>query len=313
MPTANTGQGDTGTAHLLLEPSRGFDLLAELPSGWNVLALLYDGTSDEWYRRWTTEVGWEPDRQGLVEMYDLSRGGTAAGTATTQTVPGRGITLTTVKRPVSTADVLETVDAHLNRWNEGGARSPPLVYVDSLAELAADASDGVEANGTDVNGADANGPVSVVSGLLDRVAPADGRVYVCLDGTSADARTVDQLSGAVDVVHGDRPVDPGVVAAVARLRRDDPTNFGYARRHWAEARVGIEAATRNYPLARQIHEAIPDPETTPRTLGATLKALATLGAIDVWDDTNGANRYDLTAYDPDRLVAVGAALDESTE
>ncbi|TKX84759.1 hypothetical protein EXE43_17220, partial [Halorubrum sp. SS5] len=84
---------------------------------------------------------------------------------------------------------------------------------------------------------------------------------------------------------------------------------GYVRRHWAEARRGIEACDRNYPQSKQVHAALIDPETTPRTLGATLSGLVTLGALETWGDTVGPTRYDLTAYRPDRTRAIGAALE----
>ncbi|MFC6794126.1 hypothetical protein ACFQFH_06895 [Halobaculum halobium] len=64
-----------------------------------------------------------------------------------------------------------------------------------------------------------------------------------------------------------------------------------------------------YPQSKQIHASIPDPETTPRTLGAALQGLVTLGTLDVWGDTVAANRYDLTRYDPGRVDAIGSALD----
>ena len=51
-----------------------------------------------------------------------------------------------------------------------------------------------------------------------------------------------------------------------------------------------------------------EPETTPRTLGMTLSGLVTLGVLQTWGETVGPTRYDLTAYDPGRMWAVGAAL-----
>ncbi|MFB6194339.1 MAG: hypothetical protein ABEI75_04675 [Halobaculum sp.] len=97
------------------------------------------------------------------------------------------------------------------------------------------------------------------------------------------------------------------------LRTVDPTNFGYLRSNWREARRGLEAVEMTYPQSKQVHDAIPDPETTPRTLGAALQALVELGGLDVWGDTVAANRYDMTAYDPERVAAVGAAIDRLDE
>jgi hypothetical protein len=103
--------------------------------------------------------------------------------------------------------------------------------------------------------------------------------------------------------------DADATAAVGRLSRDDPTTFGYLRRHWAEAKRGIETCDRNYPQSKQVHAALTDPGTTPRTLGTTLSGLVTLGALDTWGNTVGPTRYDLTAYRPRRTWAVGAALE----
>lgn len=96
---------------------------------------------------------------------------------------------------------------------------------------------------------------------------------------------------------------------IAYLRSIDPTNFGYLRTHWREARRGLESVEMSYPQSKQVHDAIPNPDTTPRTLGAALQALVELGGLDVWGDTVAANRYDMTAYDPGRVAAIGAAID----
>jgi hypothetical protein len=102
--------------------------------------------------------------------------------------------------------------------------------------------------------------------------------------------------------------DHPAVDAVDEQQEDDPTTFGYVRRHWAEARDGIERCTRNYPQSRQVHAALRNPETTPRTLGAALSGLVRLGVLDTWGETVGPTRYDLTAYDPDRMWVVAAVL-----
>lgn len=100
---------------------------------------------------------------------------------------------------------------------------------------------------------------------------------------------------------------------VEYLRTVNPTNFGYLRSHWREARRGLEAIEMTYPQSKQVHEAIPDPETTPRMLGAALQAFVELGALGVWGDTVAANRYDMTEYDPERAAVIGEVLDRVGE
>ena len=136
-----------------------------------------------------------------------------------------------------------------------------------------------------------------------------------------------------DTVHARVPNEPRAITTLARrfdfaddrcrrwiaetgvtqLREDDPTNFGYLRSNWREARRGLEAVDMAYPQSKQIHEAIPDPDTTPRTLGAALQAFVELGALGVWGDTVAANRYDMTGYDPEMISAIGRAVEELHE
>lgn len=97
---------------------------------------------------------------------------------------------------------------------------------------------------------------------------------------------------------------------VTQLRDDDPTNFGYLRSNWREARRGLEAVDMVYPQSKQIHAAIPEPETTPRTLGAALQAFVELGALGVWGDTVAANRYDTRGYDPEMVDEIGRAVEQ---
>lgn len=97
---------------------------------------------------------------------------------------------------------------------------------------------------------------------------------------------------------------------VTQLRDDDPTNFGYLRSNWREARRGLEAVDMVYPQSKQIHEAIPEPDTTPRTLGAALQAFVELGALGVWGDTVAANRYDTRGYDPEMVDEIGRAVEQ---
>jgi len=102
--------------------------------------------------------------------------------------------------------------------------------------------------------------------LLKRFGGRAGRILM---GCSYEAplELLSRVGDPVDVVIG--PDVDVAATAVERLSCDDPTTFGYVRRHWAEAKRGIEACDRNYPQSKQVHAALTDPETTPRTLGAT--------------------------------------------
>ncbi|MBP1924025.1 hypothetical protein J2751_003073 [Halorubrum alkaliphilum] len=137
-----------------------------------------------------------------------------------------------------------------------------------------------------------------------------GSITIGYSLTSGAAPVLASLVGVADRVIGG---DPETAAAVDRLRREDPTTFGYARRNWTEAQRGIESCTRNYPQAKQIHSSLSAPETTPRMLGATLSGLVTLDVLDTWGDTVGPTRYDLTEYDPSRMASVGVAFARAAE
>lgn len=280
--------------HLVLDPTAATDVLRELPSGRNLLAVLYERSADAWRRQWRTEVGPRPAQQGLIEVTELTRRSATATTPTptTQVLPDENVALTTAERPLSGEMLSETINQYLDGWATGEATT--TVFVDSLGALIEDTSV-----------ADA---VDVVRSLSARVAAIDAVGYVCLDDTSADPAAVEAVLDAFETVRfDDSPT--ALEAYVLHLRREDPTSYGYLRRHWREARRGIETTDRTYPQARQLHDALDDPESSPRVLGTALRALVTLGVIDVWGDTVGANRYDLTAYDPDRLATLGAILD----
>lgn len=101
-----------------------------------------------------------------------------------------------------------------------------------------------------------------------------------------------------------------VAERLDELREECPTNYGYLARQWTEVREGIEETEQNYPSAKQVHGAIPNSDSTPRTVGPALKALDSLGVIGLWSESVGANRYDLTAYDPRRADVLDDLLEE---
>ena len=272
---------------LSLSPGQFPTAFCEGISSTNLVSVLYDNGPDEWRRKWRTEFGREPRREAMIDVSDMTRG----AAATSQPIPRRDIALTTLERPLSGETLVETVESYL--LNPGPADT--MVYVDDLGALAEDVG--------------RSELVAVVADLVDVVERIDGRLVLDVGEVGLPKPLVDQLREAVDVVHC--VVDDDLEHAVSQLQDRDPTNYGYARRHWREACEGIEGCNRNYPQSKQIHESIAEPETTPRTLGATLQALVDLGVIDTWSETVGSTRYDLTAYDADRLAEVGVVLDAS--
>lgn len=101
-----------------------------------------------------------------------------------------------------------------------------------------------------------------------------------------------------------------VAEQLDELRKECPTNYGYLVRQWTVVREGIEETEQNYPSAKQVHGAIPDGDSTPRTVGPALKALDSLDVIGLWSESVGANRYDLTSYDPKRADVLDDLLEE---
>lgn len=252
------------------------------------VALIARGTVDAWHRRVERAAPGSPDRSYLVSLDDTVRG--AAATATAATTPQ--------SRQVTNSVVLATAEAPF-----AGAESFRAV----LSEGLSDAADGGTVVVDDPSAfvpadADSGAVVEEMLAVADEfgvefhaVATGDGAVVAAL------AR---RLSGA------DTDADAAVAAqSLDYLRETDPTNFGYLRRYWREARRGLTAVEMTYPQSKQVHAALSDPETTSRTLGAALQALVKLGALGVWGDTVAANRYDLTQFDPARIDAIGAALD----
>lgn len=153
-------------------------------------------------------------------------------------------------------------------------------------------------------GEDPDARLAELSELAERVP-----VHIAVPDESVNTGPLARLVEPTDETAHERLATDGV----EHLRKVNPTNFGYLRSHWREARRGLEAVEMTYPQSKQVHDAIPEPETTPRMLGAALQALVELGGLGVWGDTVAANRYDMTAYDPERVAVIGRVLDEFRE
>lgn len=248
---------------------------AAVAAGGTHVALLGASTVDEWHR--SLGPG-GPARRHFVSVDDTVRGATAVSGAP-QPV-GAGMYVSILERPVSdpTPALAEAFE---------GASGGSLV-VDDLSFLLADADD----------------VAAAIERLCTVATDADAELHVGLPADPEAATTVARFFAPAD----DDTARAMAEAGLRYLRETDPTNFGYLRRHWDEARAGLEAVEMTYPQAKQVHAVLPDPETTPRTLGAALGGLVDLGALDVWGDTVAANRYDLTEYDPERVAAIGDAV-----
>ncbi len=249
-----------------------------------VVSVLFGTGLEEWRRGWRRSVGSMPTREAIVSASDLTRGATAP---TTQVVPNEQLAYTVLGSPVDADRVLTAVAEHVEGIDDETVR----VIVDDVGPLIA-------ARGVDAAS-------QVVDGLRALLADCPGRIVL---GCSFRSDIVDALAPVFDLVDAVEDTDPLTIEAIGRLRRNDPTTFGYVRRHWPEAQAGIEACDRNYPQSKQVHAELSDPETTPRTLGATLSGLVTLDVLDTWSETVGPTRYDLTAYDPERMWVVGTAF-----
>lgn len=253
---------------------------AAVAAGGTHLALLERTTVDEWHR---SLAGTTPGRCHYVSVDDTVRGATASSGG--GRAVGGGVFVSVLERPVTDPGAA-IEDAFAD--GTGGT-----VVVDDPTFLLADAAD----------------PEDALEGLASAAATAGAELHVGLP-TDAEA--------AVLVSRRFEPADEGTATAAAEvglsyLRATDPTNFGYLRQHWCEARRGLEAVEMSYPQAKQIHATLSEPETTPRTLGAALRALVELGALGVWGDTVAANRYDLTSYDPERVATIGEAIESLTD
>ncbi|WP_241154889.1 hypothetical protein [Halorubrum sp. CSM-61] len=262
---------------------RGQPSVRDGSDGGQVISLLFGTGIEEWRRGWRRSVGTLPDREAIVSASDLTRGA-ATGT---QVVPDRRLAYTVLGAPVDVERILEAVSDHLT-----DARDLELtVIVDDIEPLLAE------------QGPDAAN--ELLDGLGARLDDCDSTVVI---GCSFTERAASSVASVFDPVGNVEQLDHSVGLALDTLRQDDPTTFGYVRQHWAETRDGIEGCERNYPQAKQIHATLSEPETTPRTLGTALSGLVSLGVVDTWSETVGPTRYDLTAYRPARMWAVGATL-----
>jgi len=248
-----------------------------------VISVLFETGIEEWRRGWRRTAGTLPDREAIVSASDRTRGAATA----TQVVPDQQLAYTVLGPPVDVEQILEAVAGHF-----ADARNLEItVIIDDIEPLVAE-------QGRDV-------VAELVDGLRTRLNAPQSNVLI---GCSFAERTASSVASLFDPVNDIDRIDHSVAEVLDGLRRDDPTTFGYVRRHWDEARTGIEQCERNYPQAKQIHAVLSEPETTPRTLGTALSGLVTLGVLDTWSETVGPTRYDLTAYRPARLWAVGATL-----
>jgi hypothetical protein len=244
---------------------------------------LFGTELETWRAGWNRTPPGPPDREAVLDANDVARSATAAST---QVMPDGRLAYTVLGRGAGGDRVLDAVSDHLDAVPSGTVD----LLVDDLAPVAA--REGV-------------GSAAGFAGrLAERFGERASRIVIGCS-LAAPAGLITALGGRADAVVG----TDAEMAAVERLSRDDPTTFGYVRRHWAEAKRGIEACDRNYPQSKQVHAALTEPETTPRTLGATLSGLVTLGALDTWSETVGPTRYDLTAYRSDRTSAIGVALE----
>ena len=247
------------------------------------VSVLFGTDLEAWRADWSRTVGGPPEREAALDANDVARSTTAPST---QVMPDGRLAYTVLGREAGGDRVLDAVAEHFDGVPPGTVG----LLVDDLAPIAAREGVGAAAEFADR--------------LTERFGRRAGRIVIGCS-LEAPATLISALGGRVDYVVG----ADAEAAAVERLSRDDPTTFGYVRRHWAEAKRGIEACDRNYPQSKQVHAALTEPETTPRTLGATLSGLVALGALDTWSETVGPTRYDLTAYRSNRTCAIGVALE----
>jgi hypothetical protein len=97
---------------------------------------------------------------------------------------------------------------------------------------------------------------------------------------------------------------------LTELKQSNPQGYGYIKRYWEEAQQGLDNTNKNYARVTHIYENITDPTIGTRGLGQTLVLLAQLNVLTVLTNRSNATIYDLTAYDPDRLTAIGHLLND---
>ena len=250
-----------------------------------VVSVLFGTGIDEWRRGWHSKSSGGPRREAVVSVADVTRGAPASAAAT-QVFPGRELACTQLDRSVGPNEIGDAVAEYLL-----GSRGEVAVLVDDLAAYVRAAGEGAA--------------ITVLDELLDTAEASGASVSVGFTVTAATASTVSAVADRV----GSVSVPDSVNEAVTQLREEDPTTFGYLRRHWREASRAIRLGNRNYAQSKQLHAALGETEMSTRSLGMALSGLVEVGVIDTWGDTVGSTRYDLTAYDPVRLVLVGQALD----
>ncbi len=254
-----------------------------------IISVLLETGLEEWRRGWRRSPRPMPAREAVVAASEPTRG---TATATQVVTEGR-LAYTVLDTPVDVDQILASVTDHL----AGADTAEVRLVIDNVEPLAAD--QGVAAVETLVSGVR-----ELLTGLVTDVTIG------CSVGTDTDP-TLASVFDSFDTVEGGDPITAG---QIDHLRQTDPTTFGYLRRHWAEAQRGLNACGRSYPQSKQVHSTLSDPETTTQALGATLSGLVTLGALDMWNETVGPTRYDLTAYRPERVWEVGICfLSSSTD
>ncbi|KTG08428.1 hypothetical protein AUR64_19580 [Haloprofundus marisrubri] len=243
----------------------------------DVVAMLTEMTPDEWLDRWRREVGPDPAGHTILTVDETTR----STAATTSNGPSfGGISLTTTTAPVAPDVVADTLETALTR---PAPERELFVWVESLTPLSAGES-----------------TVPLLQ-TLRKLGESATVTAVCHAETGSVDTAIAELFDSVEV---SEPVS----ARIERLRAENPTNFGYLRRHWRDTKQAIEQSTRSYPQARQLHADLEETETTPQSLGVALQALVELDVIELWSDTVGSNRYNLTTYDAELLDAVGESL-----
>lgn len=282
---------------LIYERQRGIETLRAEATGANVLAVLTDSSSDEWHRHWLREVGTPYEQMGIVETYELARSTTATATEPATSVVNPDLAVTTVQRPVDPDELAVVVEQYLDGWADSEADT--ILYVESFDSFLDDLSLDALLHTTDR--------------LLQHARAVDASVRVQFDDESASALATVRLGDRFESVVGTPIGDPTAVSALQRLRHDDPTNFGYLRSNWRDALRALDASTRTYPQAKQLHADVDTTETSPRTLGAALSALERLDALGLWGDNVGPNRYDLRSYDPEEVAIIGLAVESLAE
>lgn len=253
----------------------------------HTVSVVFDADLNEWRRGWGAA---KPTREAVISVGDPIRSRSAAGS--TQLFPAHDLAYTVLGEPDDIDPVIEAVEQYLSREDE----TRPTVFVDDVFHILGSFGSGALR--------------TFLEELARGVEAAGDELVVGCSPTAELVHAIDSLTPVIDEVTG---IDREVTEAVERLRSEDPTTFGYTRRHWSEAGRGIDACTRNYPQAKQIHAALETPETTPRTLGATLTGLVELGVLGTWGETVGPTRYDLTAYDPIEAARVGFVLASCSE